>query len=183
MIRDHDRHPRTDWVHQSIHEAVETHRTIRRRRNASKALDATYGPTRYFAASEPQRPPAPIQPPPLVRSDEFGQFKRALRMLRKDRLQSRFARLLAVQEGRCYLCGRTFTLELPATEEHVWPKARKGTDWGNVLLACSPCNNAKGQRLPTEDEMARLREVNAAMDDMRRPGSFLGIAWRGQADV
>lgn len=72
--------------------------------------------------------------------------------------------LLKAQDGLCYLCREPFTKALPPTTEHVIPKARGGGNAGNILLACSPCNSAKGDRLPTPEEMAYLAAVNAILE-------------------
>ncbi|MGQ7719312.1 HNH endonuclease [Melioribacter sp. OK-1-Me] len=49
---------------------------------------------------------------------------------------------------RCAYCGRG---DLPLTVDHVIPKSRGGTDtWENLVAACLPCNNRKGDRTPEE---------------------------------
>jgi len=62
----------------------------------------------------------------------------------------------------CQYCGR-HRRELRGreflTRDHVVPLSRGGgNDWGNVVAACSPCNNRKGNRLPKEVGM-KLRSV------------------------
>lgn len=57
---------------------------------------------------------------------------------------------------RSKLRGREFL-----TRDHVVPVSRGGAnDWGNVVAACSSCNNRKGSRLPQEVGM-RLHNVPA----------------------
>ncbi len=52
---------------------------------------------------------------------------------------------------RCAYCGRG---DLPLTVDHVIPKSRGGTDtWENLVAACLPCNNRKGDRTPEEAGM------------------------------
>ena len=47
----------------------------------------------------------------------------------------------------CVYCGATERL----TIDHVLPKSRGGPDsWENLVAACTPCNNRKGNRTPTE---------------------------------
>lgn len=70
-----------------------------------------------------------------------------------------FNRLLAYQEGRCYLCGEAFTDEDFATQDHVVPRAKGGKHAGNILLAHSHCNGLKGDRDPNERELACLAEI------------------------
>ncbi|MGK9369051.1 HNH endonuclease [Melioribacter sp. Ez-97] len=52
---------------------------------------------------------------------------------------------------RCAYCGRG---DLPLTVDHVVPKSRGGSDtWENLVAACLPCNNKKGDRTPDEAGM------------------------------
>lgn len=55
---------------------------------------------------------------------------------------------------RCQYCGSTDRLTL----DHVHPKSRGGKDtWENLVAACVPCNNRKGNRTPEEAGMPLLR--------------------------
>jgi 5-methylcytosine-specific restriction endonuclease McrA len=69
----------------------------------------------------------------------------------------RFALFLAYS-FRCQLCGEQFpTTEL--TFEHIVPSSRGGgTDWDNVVPACSPCNNRKGNKTLKEAKMRLIRD-------------------------
>lgn len=54
-----------------------------------------------------------------------------------------------------------------ATIEHIWPRARRaerpsGIPVCLIVIACRACNNAKGGRLPTTEELERAMAVNAA---------------------
>ncbi len=52
---------------------------------------------------------------------------------------------------KCAYCGRS---DLPLTIDHVKPKSRGGEDdWSNLITACLPCNNKKGDRTPEEANM------------------------------
>ncbi|HBY92834.1 MAG: HNH endonuclease [Ardenticatenaceae bacterium] len=45
------------------------------------------------------------------------------------------------------------------TLDHVVPRARGGqTTWENIVLACAPCNQRKGNRLPGEASMRLMRQ-------------------------
>ena len=56
---------------------------------------------------------------------------------------------------RCQYCGRRDAL----TVDHVYPKSRGGRDtWENLVAACTPCNNRKGNRTPDEAHMPLLRK-------------------------
>ncbi|NIP78714.1 MAG: HNH endonuclease [Gemmatimonadetes bacterium] len=73
---------------------------------------------------------------------------------RKFRRQVTNTFLFARDGYRCQYCGR-HRGELRGreflTRDHVVPLSRGGgNDWGNVVAACSPCNNRKGNRLPRE---------------------------------
>jgi len=52
---------------------------------------------------------------------------------------------------KCAYCGRG---DLPFTIDHVIPKSKGGEDtWENLVTACLPCNNRKGNRTPEEASM------------------------------
>jgi len=52
---------------------------------------------------------------------------------------------------KCAYCGRG---DLPLTIDHVIPKSKGGDDsWENLVAACLPCNNKKGDRTPDEAGM------------------------------
>ena len=73
---------------------------------------------------------------------------------RKLRRQVTNTFLFARDDYTCQYCGRHRS-ELKGrqflTRDHILPISRGGTNrWENVVTACSPCNNRKGDRLPTE---------------------------------
>ena len=81
---------------------------------------------------------------------------------RKFRRQVTNTFLFARDGYRCVYCGR-HRQELRGreflTRDHVVPMSRGGTNtWENVVTACSPCNNRKGSRLPSESAMHLLHE-------------------------
>jgi hypothetical protein len=56
----------------------------------------------------------------------------------------------------CCYCGEKFS-ENNLTMDHVVPQSRDGsTTWENLVSACFPCNNAKGNRTPEEAKMPML---------------------------
>ncbi len=62
--------------------------------------------------------------------------------------------VLRRDDHRCQYCGATERLTL----DHVHPKSRGGPDtWENLIAACVPCNNRKGNKTPEEARMALLR--------------------------
>ena len=83
-----------------------------------------------------------------------------IRLVRFVRVPRRFRRqvtntfLFARDDYTCMYCGR-HREELKGrqflTRDHVLPISRGGGNtWDNVVTACSPCNNRKGNRLPRE---------------------------------
>lgn len=55
---------------------------------------------------------------------------------------------------RCQYCGAAERL----TIDHVLPKSRGGPDvWENLVAACVPCNNRKGNKTPDEAQMTLAR--------------------------
>jgi 5-methylcytosine-specific restriction endonuclease McrA len=86
-----------------------------------------------------------------------------IRLVRFIHVPRRFRRqvtntfLFARDDYSCVYCGR-HRRELKGrqflTRDHVVPTSRGGPNtWENVVTACSPCNNRKGDRLPEEAGM------------------------------
>jgi len=51
----------------------------------------------------------------------------------------------------CAYCGRG---DLPLTIDHIMPKSQGGEDtWENLITACLPCNNKKGNQTPAQADM------------------------------
>lgn len=85
---------------------------------------------------------------------------RFIHVPRRFRRQVTNTFLFARDEYSCVYCGRRRS-QLKGrqflTRDHVVPTSRGGANhWDNVVTACSPCNNRKGDRLPEEAGM-RLR--------------------------
>jgi 5-methylcytosine-specific restriction endonuclease McrA len=79
---------------------------------------------------------------------------------RKFRRQVTNTFLFARDHYKCQYCGRHRS-QLRGreflTRDHIVPMSRGGgNDWGNVVTACSPCNNRKGSHLPDEVGMHAL---------------------------
>lgn len=57
--------------------------------------------------------------------------------------------------NRCQYCGSPDRI----TIDHVMPRSRGGKDiWTNLVAACVPCNNRKGNRTPEEASMQLARK-------------------------
>jgi 5-methylcytosine-specific restriction endonuclease McrA len=96
-----------------------------------------------------------------------------IRLVRYVHVPHRFRRqvtntFLFARDGYgCQYCGRHRS-ELKGrhflTRDHVLPTSRGGGNtWENVVTSCSPCNNRKGDRLPSEAGLTLLsapREPN-----------------------
>jgi len=80
--------------------------------------------------------------------------------LKTGRRKVKFSRanVLARDRCRCQYCGRQFPKE-KLTFEHVIPRCQGGTTrWENIVMACWPCNDAKGGRRPEQADMRLLRK-------------------------
>ncbi len=89
-----------------------------------------------------------------------------IRLVRFVRVPRRFRRqvtntFLFARDGySCQYCGRHRSLlkgRQFLTRDHVLPISRGGGNtWDNVVTSCSPCNNRKGDSLPSEVGMKLL---------------------------
>jgi hypothetical protein len=59
---------------------------------------------------------------------------------------------LAARDGACcFYCGHRFVVLAEATIDHLVPQCQvPGWKLANLVLACGPCNHAKGDRLPQQ---------------------------------
>ena len=63
--------------------------------------------------------------------------------------------ILSRDEHVCQYCGGNRD---PLTIDHILPKGRGGQDlWENLVTACKPCNQKKGNRTPEEANMLLKR--------------------------
>jgi 5-methylcytosine-specific restriction endonuclease McrA len=90
--------------------------------------------------------------------------------------------VLRRDRNRCQYCGSGEKLTL----DHVLPRSRGGRDsWENLVTACMPCNNRKGNRTPEEANMLLrrkpfrpshvmfIRHIIGSLDDTWKPYLFL----------
>ena len=71
-----------------------------------------------------------------------------LREYMKPKTTVRFSRssVFIRDEGQCQYCGTKLTSKT-ATLDHVVPSSKGGkTTWDNTVIACGPCNSAKGDK-------------------------------------
>lgn len=65
-------------------------------------------------------------------------------------MATRRIRVYRRDHGRCRFCGVSLS-RTEFTLDHLLPRARGGPDWDiNLVVACSPCNNTKGDRTVEE---------------------------------
>lgn len=97
----------------------------------------------------------------LLREAEFTWKKSQVRPL-----------LWAAQKGICYCgCGRVLVSHYRDcrsgdrdTIDHVWPTGRGGADaLGNIALATHNCNDRKGSRMPTKEQLKSLERINLTL--------------------
>lgn len=66
----------------------------------------------------------------------------------------------------CQYCAKKVTWTT-GTLDHVQPESRGGRwSWKNMVVACKPCNSAKGDRTPEEARMPLLRKPHVPTRDI-----------------
>lgn len=83
---------------------------------------------------------------------------RFLRAMRSKKKAVKFSRgnIYTRDHGNCQYCGTKVPMAT-FTYDHVTPRAQGGkTEWTNVVVACGPCNQKKGNRTPTQAGMTIL---------------------------
>ncbi|MDE0075180.1 MAG: HNH endonuclease [Gammaproteobacteria bacterium] len=93
-------------------------------------------------------------------------FPAVIRLVRFVHVPRRFRRqvtntfMFARDDYCCQYCGRHRDRLRPReflTRDHILPISRGGSNqWTNVVSACSPCNNRKGNKTPAEAGMRLL---------------------------
>jgi 5-methylcytosine-specific restriction endonuclease McrA len=85
---------------------------------------------------------------------------------------------------RCQYCGKRAAAS-DLTFDHVTPRSKGGgTNWGNVVTACSACNLRKGSRLPKECGMhpraTPRKPTSIELQERGRgfPPNYLHQSWR-----
>lgn len=102
-------------------------------------------------------PIAPAQPPKVIKPQEKHKRKK----------------LMERQDGKCAYCLRPFSAALIATMDHVRPKSKGGTNrMDNLVLACSPCNQLKGD-LHTYAEAKRRADLYLAFAERLKDMGYL----------
>jgi 5-methylcytosine-specific restriction endonuclease McrA len=90
-----------------------------------------------------------------------GVPSRKWRSKRHRDLGSLMPRMLEAQGGFCGICGER--LRNSPSFDHVVPRCRGGANAGNRIVAHTPCNFRKADRMPTGCEVIMLAAVNARL--------------------
>lgn len=83
---------------------------------------------------------------------------RFVRSMRSKKKAIKFSRenVYARDNGKCQYCGHKVPRAL-ITYDHVTPRAQGGkTEWTNIVISCSDCNQKKGNRTPVQASMKLL---------------------------
>ena len=62
------------------------------------------------------------------------------------------------QNALCFYCGKDMEY-FDCNIDHVLPRSKGGDKKGNIVVAHIECNIAKANRLPTDDELRRAKEL------------------------
>lgn len=85
----------------------------------------------------------------------------------KKSMRRTLVRLLVLQRSICFYCPSTISPQ-NANVDHVIPKSKGGTNvFTNLVACCITCNLAKGNRLPTTDELTRLKLLHKESHDVK----------------
>lgn len=82
-------------------------------------------------------------------------------------------KLAAQQDNKCAYCGSQFDKLRPPTFDHIKPRSRGGTNHvDNLVAACSPCNQLKGNMASFEEAKAKA-ELYLAFAAMLKEKGYL----------
>lgn len=103
---------------------------------------------------------------------------RLLTYISRDRSAVKFSRenIYARDRGACQYCGKKVSRD-DFEYEHVVPQSRGGrTTWENIVVACTKCNQKKGNKTPAE---ARMKLLKTPVKPEKLPAAFLThLHWR-----
>ena len=125
-----------------------------------------------------QSPSQAFEMPSIVR------YIRGRRPFRQTRVKFSKPTVHARDKGCCQYCSTPLRLN-ESTFDHVIPRSRGGaTSWENVVIACRPCNQKKGNKTPKEANMRLVaspkRPASLPRPVINSPGWRLGMpeGWR-----
>lgn len=85
-------------------------------------------------------------------------------LIQGTRRQNKRDRLIERDGLLCHWCREPFSFQHPMTFEHLIPLANGGTnDDDNLVLACAPCNHARGNRVICAGCGYRIRSWGTAI--------------------
>lgn len=77
----------------------------------------------------------------------------------------------------CQYCGEKFPFS-KLTIDHIIPKSRGGKNtWGNLVAACSCCNQSKGNKTPEEAGMSLIKKPLEPKNNVLRNSSEIRKEW------
>ena len=87
-------------------------------------------------------------------------MSRPIRRLSTGQKRGRRRALVERDGDRCHYCGSGFTEVNSPTIDHLVPRSRGGNNrLANLVLACRPCNHAKGGTLPASASPEQGRTI------------------------
>lgn len=91
----------------------------------------------------------------------------------KPQEKNKRKRLMERQDGKCAYCLQPFSASRIATIDHVLPKSKGGGNKiSNIVLACSPCNQLKGD-LSTYEEAKRRSDIYLAFAERLKEMGYI----------
>ena len=104
--------------------------------------------------------------PEIIICTEYGGFG-----YKNTTRKPKFSRTNIYRRDRnqCQLCGKKFPTE-ELSLDHITPKSKGGLmSWLNIVLACTSCNNKKGNKTLQEAKMKLVRKPFVpTVDDLKR---------------
>jgi len=104
-----------------------------------------------------------IEHPLIVCLNKYVNPYRNIRVIEKNDTVSKKT-ILIRDDWKCQYCGN-----YGDTIDHIHPKSRGGLNtWGNMCVACQPCNSAKGDNTPEEIGFKRPAIPKALLPEKTR---------------
>lgn len=96
-------------------------------------------------------------------AEEIEKDMRLPRIVRQAKPTKGYAyKLYEAQEGKCFYCDKP--LRTSGSLDHFIPKSKGGSNaWYNMVMTHHQCNTAKGNRMPTEEEITRFNQLKAKL--------------------
>lgn len=96
--------------------------------------------------------------------EEIAQLKDQVANLKKTKTPKP-EKILRTKRAACFYCGKL--LDDP-TRDHFIPESKGGKGGMNIVASCVKCNNRKGDKLPTPEQVKKYLQM----------WEFFGIEWK-----